>query len=249
MPQEVAPFEWTDDALAVRAFVYEHWCSRGVGPNLRQVHEGTGLDRRSIIQAYKQLQLGVACVVDQDAQNCNLLKFQPFSSYPSQVELWIDDRFHSFVGCAMEAVAVSMMPPFQGRDLRMESYCSCCLAPITILARDGEWTSLDPASALIHISLSPWDWGNVDIGAQCDAMNLVIDAEHAERYERTISRRGALLTMTQARVLTDSTAQQRMHDAHWPPVTMAPKFIISALKHAGVDVSAWTGERTPVPGT
>lgn len=249
MPQEVAPFEWSEEALTVRAFVYDHWCEHGVGPNLRRVAAGTGLDRRRIIQAYKQLQLGVACVVDQDSQNCNVLKFQPFSSYPSQVELWIDDRFHTYVGCAMEAVAVSQMPPFEGRDLRLESYCSCCLQAITIVARDGEWTSVTPAGALLHISLSPWDWGNVDIQAQCDAMNFVLDAAHAERYERTVSRRGALLTFEQARVLTDSTAQQRMRDPHWPPVTMAPKFIISALKHAGVDVSMWSGERTPVPGS
>jgi hypothetical protein len=249
MPQEVPAFEWSADALTLRAFVYEYWCERGVGPNLRQVHEATGLDRRAIIQAYKQLQLGVACVVDQDSQNCNVLKFQPFSSYPSQVELWLEDRFHTYVGCAMEAVAVSKMPPFIGRDLRLETYCSCCLAPISIIARDGLWTSVDPATTRIHISLSPWDWGNVDIQAQCDAMNFVIDDAHAARYERIVSRRGALLTFEQARVLTDSTAEQRMHDAHWPPVTMAPKFIISALKHAGVDVSMWSGEREPVPGT
>lgn len=248
MPQNVPTFDWSDDALAVRAFVYEFWCETGHGPNLRHVHEATGFDRRTILQAYKELQLGIACVVDQDSQNGNLLKFQPFSSYPSQVELYVDDRFHSYVGCAMEAVAVSQMPPLMGKDLRMESYCSCCLVPITIKARDGDWISVTPETARIHISLSPWDWGNDDIVDQCDAMNMVIDPAHAGRYERMISRRGVLLTNAQARVLTDSTAQQRMHDVHWPPAQMNPKFIIMALKHAGVDVSNWSGDREPIPG-
>ena len=84
MAQDVPPFEWSEDALKVRQFVYEHWCEHGVGPNLRDVHEATGLSRRQIVQAYKQLQLGVACVVQEDSQNCNLIKFQPFSSFPSR---------------------------------------------------------------------------------------------------------------------------------------------------------------------
>ena len=53
MAQDVPPFEWSEDALKVRQFVYEHWCEHGVGPNLRDVHEATGLSRRQVVQAYK----------------------------------------------------------------------------------------------------------------------------------------------------------------------------------------------------
>ena len=117
MPQNVPSFEFSDAAKQLRQFVYEHWCEHGRGPNLRAVHEGTGLDRRQIVQGYKELQLGIICVVDQDSVNGNLLKFQPFSSFPSQVEVWIDGAFHSYAGCALESVAISKMPPFQGKDL------------------------------------------------------------------------------------------------------------------------------------
>ena len=51
-------------------------------------HEGTGLSREQIIAAYKQLDLGVICVVDHDTQNFNLLKVQPFSSFPSSSRRW-----------------------------------------------------------------------------------------------------------------------------------------------------------------
>jgi len=111
MPQNVPPFEFSDTAKQLRQFVYEFWCEHGRGPNLRAVHEGTGLDRRQIVQGYKELQLGIICVVDQDSVNVNLLKFQPFSSFPSQVEVWIDGDFHSYAGCALESVAISKMPP------------------------------------------------------------------------------------------------------------------------------------------
>ena len=140
------------------------------------------------MQGYKELQLGIICVVDQDSVNCNLLKFQPFSSFPSQVEVWIDGAFHSYAGCALESVAISKMPPFQGKDLTLKSYCACCLAPVELQAREGVVTPAD--AALVHISTTPWDWNNDDIVHQCDSMNFVLDADHAERFERITSRRG-----------------------------------------------------------
>ena len=121
MPQNVPSFEFSDRAKQVRAFVFEFWCEHGRGPTLREVHEATELDRRQIIQAYKELQLGIVITVDENTQNCNLLKAPPFSSYPSQVRAYIDDEFHSFVGCASEAVAFSHMPPFKDKTVRLES--------------------------------------------------------------------------------------------------------------------------------
>jgi hypothetical protein len=189
MPQNVPAFEFSEEAKALRQFVYEHWCRWGRGPNLRAVHEGTGLARRRIVAAYKELQLGIICVVDQDSQNCNLVKFQPFSSYPSQVEVWLEGGFHSYAGCAMEAIAVSRMPPFEGKQITLKSYCACCLAPIELECMDGEVQPAD--AALVHVSSTPYDWNNDDIRSMCDSMNFVLDAEHAERYERQVSRRGS----------------------------------------------------------
>ncbi|HEY9558008.1 MAG TPA: organomercurial lyase [Acidimicrobiales bacterium] len=245
MPQDVPAFEFSGEAKRLRAFVYEHWCRTGNGPNLRAVHEATGLDRRQIVQGYKELQLGIICVVDQEAQNVNLLKFQPFSSYPSQVEVWVDGAFHSHAGCALESVAISKMPPFAGKELALRSYCSCCLAPIDLTARDGVVQA--PEGVLVHISTSPWDWNNDDIVHQCDSMNFVLDAAHADRYERIVCRRGVLLTIEQTTQFVKATGDSRMHDYDWGPATLNPKAVIFGMKQLGVDVSAWTGERSEVP--
>ncbi|MDQ2650210.1 MAG: organomercurial lyase [Actinomycetota bacterium] len=247
MPQNVPAFEFSDAAKQLRQFVYEHWCANGRGPNLRAVHEGTGLDRRTIVQGYKELQLGIICVVDQDSVNCNLLKFQPFSSFPSQVEVWIGGAFHSYAGCALESVAISKMPPFQGQELTLRSYCACCLEPIDLTATDGVVTA--PDRVRVHISTTPWDWNNDDIVHQCDSMNYVLDADHAERYERITSRRGVLLTIEQTAMFVKATGDARMWDYDWAPATLNPPAVILGMKQLGVDVSAWTGERTPVPGT
>jgi len=246
MPQNVPAFEFSDAAKALRAHVYEHWCEHGRGPNLGAVHAALGFDRRTIVQAYKELQLGIICVVDQDSVNCNLLKFQPFSSFPSQVEVWMDGRFHSYAGCALESVAISKMPPFAGKQLTLRSYCACCLTAIELGAIDGVVTA--PEGVLVHIGTSPWDWNNDDIVHQCDSMNFVLDEAHADRYERIVCRRGALLTIEQTALFVKATGDSRMHDYDWAPATIDPKAVIYGMKQLGVDVSAWTGERTPVPG-
>ena len=115
MAQNVPEFRFGDDALRLRQVVYEHWCAHGRGPNLRTVHAATGLSRERIVAAYQELELGIMCTVHPHAQNANLLKAPPFSSYPSQAAVHVDGRFHCWAGCAMESLAISRMPPFAGK--------------------------------------------------------------------------------------------------------------------------------------
>ena len=239
MPQNVPEFRFSEAALKLRQFVYEHWCTHGHGPNLRGAHEATGLSRAEIIEAYKQLDLGIMCIVDQETQNFNLLKAPPFSSYPSQAQIHVDGRFHCYAGCAMEALAMCMMPPFAGKEVRVESYCACCLAPVTVLTKDGETLSYTPTTALLHVSLSPRDWNKTNIVSMCDAMNYVLDREHAAAYERMIGRRGALFTMDQARKFISGVGKARMWQYDRAPDYMRPQRIIDGIRALGVDVSGW----------
>jgi hypothetical protein len=241
MPQNVPKIEWTEDTLRVRQHIFEFWAEQKRAPNLREVHEALDLDRRAIIQAYKALQLGIVITVDENTQNANLLKAPPFSSYPSQVEVYVDDEFHSYAGCASESIAISHMPPFEDRDVRLESYCICCLEPITITSKSFEVQSANPESVLMHVSTSPYDWNNVDMVTMCDSMNFVIDAEHADRFERQSSRRGVLCDLDQTKKFVTYTANQRMWDYHWPCQTMVPEMVIGVFEGLGCDVTAWQG--------
>src|SRR5262247_625581 len=180
MPQNVPSFEFSDDAKRVRQVVYEHWCEHGRGPNLRTMHQATGFSRERLLEIYRELDLGLVLTLDQTTNQPAILKCQPFSSFPTQVEVQLDGRFHCWAGCAMESMAISRMPPFQGKELRLESYCACCLAPVTLVTRDGEILSRTPASVLIHVSTSPREWNRTTIICMCDGMNFVLDASHAE---------------------------------------------------------------------
>src|ERR1700676_3249406 len=118
MPQNVPLFAYSDAALAVRQFVFDFWAEQRRGPTLRDVHDALQLSRREILDAYKQMQLGVLFTVDESTYNGNLLKAPPFCSFPSQVETHVDGVFHSFAGCACEGLAVSNMPHFKGKEVR-----------------------------------------------------------------------------------------------------------------------------------
>ncbi len=240
MPQNVPAFQFSADARRVRRFIYEHWCAHGHGPNLRAVHEATGLARERLIEVYRELDLGLILTLDQRTNQAAILKCQPFSSYPTQVAVHLDGRFHCWAGCAMESVAISKMPPFAGRALRLESYCACCLAPVSLTARDGEVRADGPAP-LIHVSTTPREWNAADIVCMCDSMNFVLDAEHALAYERQIARRGVLFTLEQARRFVAGTGDNRMHRDDWEPVPLIPARVIAGVKALGVDVSNWEG--------
>lgn len=236
--QNIPVFEWTEHALQVRAFLYQYWCDNGHGPTLRRVHEATGLSREEIIAAYKQLAFG-EIVFDQMTQGFSMLKCPPFSSYPTGVEVHIDGKFHAFAGCAMESVAISKMPPFAGKQLHLESYCACCLEPITLDFRDGELLARSADSVLIHVSMPPEQWGIPSVMPMCDAMNYVLDADHAGRYERKIGKRGVVFTIEQAQPFVAGVANNRMWDYHWYPGPMRPDTIFDGIKALGVDVSTW----------
>jgi hypothetical protein len=239
MPQYVPAWQFDENALKVRQFLYAYCCTNGVAPHLGDVNAGTGLSREAITEAYRKLDLGGMIVVDHETQNLNLLKVLPFASFPSAVKLIVDGKFHSYLGCAMESVATSKMPPFAGKDLRLDSYCACCLAPISVAAKDGVILSATPDSTLIHVSLSPWDWNAVDFIPMCDSMNYVLDADHALAYEKRMARRGVLFNFDQAMRFVAGVANNRMWDYHWSAGGMNPAGVLEAIRGLGVDTSNW----------
>jgi hypothetical protein len=239
MPQYVPPFEWTDEALELRGFLFDFWCDNGRAPNLRQMHEGTGFDRRTLVQTLKLLQLGIVIVADDESPNCDILKAPPFSAFPSQVEMYLDGRFHSFIGCAHEAVAVSNTPKFRGREVRLETYDAHTLEPITLLAEDFVIVDARPVEPLVLVTQPPWDWVVRDMKSMCDHTNFVLSRETGERFERALGRRGIYFTVEQVKEYVAFVAEQRIYDYHWPPLTMSPETIVDRLRQVGVDVSPW----------
>ena len=131
------------------------------------------------------------------------------------------------------------MPPFKDREIRLESHCACCFTPITLVSKNFELQSVTPPGIFLHISLSPYDWNNVDMSRMCDSMNYVLDAEHAERYERQTATRGILVNLDQAKMFVQNVANERMYNFHWKPGTLNPRAVIKGFQMMGVDTSPW----------
>jgi hypothetical protein len=240
MPQFMPSFQFSENALRVRHFIYEYWCETGVAPNLRRACEKTGLTREQYIWALRELEVSNFVVVEHTGVSVNILKVPPFSSFPTQVELHLDGRFHSFIGCALEAVAVSKMPPFAGKEVGLESYCPCCMEAIHLTGRDGAIVASTPAPLLVHLSMTPWEWNSENNIAMCDSMNFVLDADHAARHERKISRRGVLMDLDQAQRMVEPVAATRMWDYNRQPHGgSTPEATIANLRKLGVDTSNW----------
>jgi len=73
----------------------------------------------------------------------------------------------------------------------------------------------------------------------CDNVNLVIDREHGERFERQIGRRGVYFTMEQVRDYVEPAVGIRGWDYHWPSQSMNPEGLITRLQALGVDLAPW----------
>ena len=172
-------------------------------------------------------------------RNASILKCQPFSSYPSQVAVHLDGRFHCWAGCAMESIAISRMPPFAGKDAGARIVLRLLSGPRVADGGDGNVEAKTPAAPRIHVSTTPREWNAANIVCMCDSMNFVHDAEHAARYEQPISRRGVLFTLEQAKRFVTGTGDARMHRYDWEPVPLIPARVIAGIKAIGVDVSNW----------
>ena len=237
--QNVPAFDYGENALKVRKFLYDFWSTKGYGPNLRDTHEGVGLSREEIVEAYKELNFG-EIVFDLTTQNLCMVKCPPYSAVTTQVQIWVEGRFFAYCGCAMESVAFSRTPNMNDREVTIESYCACCLEPVTLTWHNGELLSSIPSDPpLIHVSKHPNDWAIPSVWTMCDAMNFVIDAEHAERYDAKQSHTGVLFTLEQARTFVAAAGDHRHWEYDWSTGPLNPPDILAGIKALGVDTAPW----------
>ncbi len=239
MPQHVPEIEWTEDALELRQFVFDYWGENKRAPNLAAMHAGTGIQRRRLMEALKLLQLGIVFVIDETSPNCDILKAPPFSAFPSQVEMFVDGEFHSYIGCAHEGIGVSWTPYFRGKEVELRTYDAHTLEPITLVSKDFKLISAEPSEPLILCTEVIWDWVSTDMKHMCDHTNFVLSRENGAAYEASIGRRGIYFTVEQVAEYIAFVLNIRIYDYHWPAMTMDPPMIINRLRELDVDLSPW----------
>jgi hypothetical protein len=240
MSAGLAPTEWSSDAKQLLDFLYRFWAEHRRPPNLRDIHEATGMGLRETRRTLRELETGFAVAFGDGTLNLNLAKVTPFSATPTPVYFEHEGRFHSYVGCPAEALTLSAMPMFCDSLLTVRASCECCFEAIELQLQNMVVRSCSPPEPLVSFVGSPYEWEHgVPPDRVCDSIHFVLDASHARRYEEQIARRGITMTLEQLAAISAGAAKRRMWDPDWPPMWMDGQALVNGFAAVGVDVSAW----------
>ncbi len=233
-------WELSDDEKTLLYFVYEFWLRERRPPNEADIHGATGFGPRETRPLARMLREGFALTFDDERVVLSIDKAPPFSATPTGVACFVDDEFVSYMGCAMEMASLSHLPTLGGVTLTMRSACACCFSPIEVQLRDGAIVGATPSLPVITAIRSPWDFEHgVTPDRVCDSFQVVLDEEHASRFERRLQRVGVRLTMAQAAEIGRGVGESRMRDPHWHAVRLDARTMIEHWGSLGVDVSPW----------
>lgn len=240
------PSVWSPGAERLLSFVLTFWVENRRPPNTADVYHGVGYDDYAARRLYRELQLGLAAVVADDRLQLNIVKVLPFSATPTPNRLMIDGQFIAYVGCAGEAFSVSGLPMLELTEFEVESACSCCYAPIRLSYLGPKLLTPSDELPMVAVVGNPhmWEYG-VLADRVCDDFHFVLDAEHAERFARRISRRQVTMQAQQLADLSRPISLRRMRDPA-SRLWLDAEIHMNAFASLGVDISLWrTAEDSP----
>ncbi|MDP3984336.1 MAG: organomercurial lyase [Acidimicrobiia bacterium] len=136
----------------VRKFIFEHFVDHAAPPVVEQVMTAFSLSRSDATQALRTLESArhIALVKG----TARILMAFPFSAVATPFRVTVRDRQY-FANCAWDAIAFHAM---LGDNLRVDSFCHHCAAPIEIEMTDGRATHAEPPDALVYLALRPTEW-------------------------------------------------------------------------------------------
>ena len=143
----------------VRLFVFEHFLEHSAPPVVERVMSEFSLSREAATDALRALEAArhIALVPG----TARILMAFPFSAIATPFRTTVGDREY-FANCAWDAIAFRAM---LNDDIRVESHCHHCAAPITVEIRESG-IDVEPKDALVYLALPPAHWW-ADIVTTC----------------------------------------------------------------------------------
>lgn len=157
----------------MRLFIFEHFLESGVPPVVEKLMGEFTLSRDDATQALRDLEAAhhIALVPG----TARILMAFPFSAVATPFRTTVGDRAY-FANCAWDAIAFHAMLK---RDIRVDSFCHHCAAPITV-AVHGSTIDVEPREALVYLALRPTQWWS-DIVTTCsNTMVFFASPEHRD---------------------------------------------------------------------
>lgn len=168
-----------DDSLRarVRLFVFEHFLEHAAPPVVEQLMTEFALRRDRATDALRQLEAArhIALVPG----TARILMAFPFSAVATAFRSTVGDRTY-FANCAWDAVAFHAM---LGDDVRVESFCHHCAAPVTIELHAGRATRVEPGETIVYLALRPTQWWENIVNTCSNTMVFFASPDHRDASE------------------------------------------------------------------
>ena len=185
-------------APRVRLFLFEHFLEHAAPPVVEQVMSEFSLPRAAASEVLHELEAArhIALVRGTD----RILMAFPFSAVATPFRVTTRGRSY-FANCAWDAIAFHAM---LGDEVRVDSFCHHCAAPIEIELKDGRATRVEPAESLVYLALPPTEWWG-DIVTTCsNTMVFFASPEHRDASDLCApADRAVSLTPEQAHTLSE----------------------------------------------
>ena len=181
----------------VRKYVYGHFVEHSAPPVVEQVMSEFSLSRDQATDALRALQAARHLALVKGT--ARILMAFPFSAIATPFRVTIGDRTY-FANCAWDAIAFHAM---LRRDIRVDSFCHHCAAPIEVEMRDGRAVHVAPGETLVYLALPPKQWWEDIITTCSNTMVFFASPEHRDASALCSSADGgASLTPDQIQALS-----------------------------------------------
>jgi len=145
---------------SVRLFIFEHFREHAVPPVIEQVMTEFSLSREETTEVFATLDAARHIALVKGTSR--ILMAFPFAAAATPFRVTTGGRTY-FANCSWDAIAFHAM---LGADVRVDSYCHHCAAPIEIEMSGGRAMRVSPAETLIYLALPPTRWWD-DITTTC----------------------------------------------------------------------------------
>jgi len=158
----------------VRLFIFEHFLEHAAPPVAEQAMARFSLSRAAARDALRDLEAArhIALVPGTD----RILMAFPFSAIATPFRVTVGGRSY-FANCAWDAVAFHAM---LDAEVRVDSFCHHCAAPIQIELTDGRATLVDPAESLVYLALRPTEWWGDIVKTCSNTMVFFASPDHRD---------------------------------------------------------------------
>jgi hypothetical protein len=164
----------TELAASVRKHIFDHFLETGDAPVVEELMTVFALPRQAVTDVLHDLEQAhhVALV----PESGRILMAFPFSAVTTPFRVTVAERRY-FANCAWDAIAFHAM---LGTDIRVDSFCHHCAAPVIVEMSGGRATLVEPAGTMVYLALRPTEWWK-DIICTCSStMVFFASPEHRD---------------------------------------------------------------------